>query len=280
MEKYITVAIPNYNHGYRLKKVLDSVINQTLNNKYYEILVIDDGSTDNSVEILKKIDGIRLLTQTNKGLSQTRSELIKNVSKKTTHLYFLDSDDIMESNLLKEHFENNINEDKYVSADSQVWELSKKEKSTSKTAKKHPQISLVYSTVTSKLWRISDLKDINWPDRLKNEDDFAIPLALNNREMVFVKSRVLVLDEPGSLSKQKDVNNAIKLIDLALKDWKMNRNNSSFLKHSIVSEGAYWYYKKAFKNSGLKVPGFFVQIKYIGFKRAFADFWVKFYKKK
>ena len=52
-EKFFSVIIPNYNNSTYLEKCLKSVLNQTFIN--YELIVIDDVSTDNSVEIIKNI---------------------------------------------------------------------------------------------------------------------------------------------------------------------------------------------------------------------------------
>lgn len=52
-EKFFSVIIPNYNNATYLEKSLKSVLNQTFTN--YELIVIDDVSTDNSVEIVKNI---------------------------------------------------------------------------------------------------------------------------------------------------------------------------------------------------------------------------------
>ena len=47
----LTVVVPNYNHGHLLRECLDSLVNQSV--KPLEILVIDDGSTDNSLRIIQ-----------------------------------------------------------------------------------------------------------------------------------------------------------------------------------------------------------------------------------
>ena len=52
-EIFFSVIIPNYNNSTYLEKCLKSVLNQTFTN--YELIVIDDVSTDNSVEIIKSI---------------------------------------------------------------------------------------------------------------------------------------------------------------------------------------------------------------------------------
>lgn len=102
MEIDISVIIPVYNTSSYLKKCLDSVINQTKKN--IEIICIDDGSTDESFKNLKKYSNsdkrIILLKQQNLGGGSARNLGMKKACGK--YLYFLDSDDWIELNLLEE----------------------------------------------------------------------------------------------------------------------------------------------------------------------------------
>ena len=52
--KYVDIIMPNYNKGNDLKKSVNSVINQTY--KFWKLYIIDDGSEDNSIAILKKFE--------------------------------------------------------------------------------------------------------------------------------------------------------------------------------------------------------------------------------
>lgn len=72
----ISVIIPTYNNAAYLCEAIDSVLAQTY--KDFEVIVIDDGSTDNTREMVKKYDGkIRYLFQENKGVSAARNIGIK-----------------------------------------------------------------------------------------------------------------------------------------------------------------------------------------------------------
>ena len=102
-----TIIIPVYNVENYIDKCITSVINQTYKN--YEIIVINDGSTDNSKEVLKKYENIKNITiieQKNKGLSAARNMGIKKA--KGDYIVLLDSDDYIEEELL-EKLENAIN---------------------------------------------------------------------------------------------------------------------------------------------------------------------------
>ena len=88
-----TVLIPCYNGEKYIERCLDSVINQDY--RELEIIILNDGSTDNSFKILNKYkekdERIKIISRENKGLSVTRNDLIKEVS--TDYFYFIDADD-------------------------------------------------------------------------------------------------------------------------------------------------------------------------------------------
>lgn len=107
----IAIIIPVYNTSKYLKKCLDSVINQTYKN--YDVIIVNDGSTDNSLEIIKnyinKNSNITLINQKNMGLSSARNNAIKKVN--SDYFLFLDSDDYLDLNALKILVDNLNNED-------------------------------------------------------------------------------------------------------------------------------------------------------------------------
>ena len=99
MKDLITVIINVYNGEKFINKCLDSIINQTYKN--LEILIINDGSTDNTLNIIKKYKDkrIRIITTENKGLSLSRNVGIENA--KGEYLYFIDIDDYIELNTIE-----------------------------------------------------------------------------------------------------------------------------------------------------------------------------------
>jgi len=86
----VSVIIPTYNRANFVTKAIDSVLAQAFND--YEIIVIDDGSTDNTREVLKPYrDKIQYIHQKNSGVSAARNAGIK--IAKGEWIAFLDSDD-------------------------------------------------------------------------------------------------------------------------------------------------------------------------------------------
>ncbi|MCM3729100.1 glycosyltransferase family 2 protein [Neobacillus cucumis] len=89
----VTVFIPMYNGEEYIQEALDSIINQTYKN--LDILVVDDGSTDNSNKIVSSYNDPRirlLVNETNKGLPYTRNLGVKEAKGK--YLAIMDADDI------------------------------------------------------------------------------------------------------------------------------------------------------------------------------------------
>ncbi len=94
----ISIIVPVYNVEAYLKECLNSLLNQDFNGEY-EIVCVNDGSTDNSLNIIKEYqktnDKIVLVDQKNKGLSGARNTGFKNAKGK--YIMFLDSDDYLKN---------------------------------------------------------------------------------------------------------------------------------------------------------------------------------------
>ena len=111
----ISIIIPVYNTGIKLEKCLNSIINQTKKTDI-EILIINDGSTDNSEEIIKqyieknnKSNNIKYFSKENEGIAKTRNFGIEKAISK--YIMFLDSDDYLETNafeILEKYIDKNI----------------------------------------------------------------------------------------------------------------------------------------------------------------------------
>lgn len=95
-----SVVIPLYNKKQSIVNTILSVFKQSYQN--FEIVIIDDGSTDSSVDAVKSIsdERIRLIHQENQGVSAARNRGIKEASYEW--IAFLDGDDLWETNHLEE----------------------------------------------------------------------------------------------------------------------------------------------------------------------------------
>ena len=94
----ISIIVPIYNSENYIKKCLDSILAQTYSN--LEVILIDDGSTDNSYNICKdyqkKDNRIVLLQQKNAGVSRARNHGLE--VAKGEYIGFVDSDDLLDEN--------------------------------------------------------------------------------------------------------------------------------------------------------------------------------------
>lgn len=107
VEYKIGIIIPNYNYEHTIAKCLDSILEQTYTN--YEIIVIDDMSTDSSVDIVKDYqkrysDKIKLVELKQKRLNGgARNEGYLHLDDSTDYIYYVDSDDwLYDKNSLEE----------------------------------------------------------------------------------------------------------------------------------------------------------------------------------
>ena len=100
MSGKVSVIIPVYNGEKTIEKCINSIINQSY--KDLEIIIVNDGSTDNTYEICQKYsqkdDRIQVINQENKGVCLARNIGIK--FSKGDYIQFVDSDDWLEPSII------------------------------------------------------------------------------------------------------------------------------------------------------------------------------------
>lgn len=106
----VSVIIPVYNAQEGIKQCMDSLLNQSFTD--FEIILLNDGSTDNSLEVIKKYaadnDFIRVIDKENEGVAKTRNKGIQLANGK--YIVFIDNDDFVDSDYL-ERFYNEIDQE-------------------------------------------------------------------------------------------------------------------------------------------------------------------------
>lgn len=189
----ISVIVPAYNSESTIERCLKSLIKQTYNNM--EIIVINDGSTDKTDEIIRRIvaenfDKIKYISRENKGIGFTRNEGLKNATGDL--IGFTDSDDFVEPDMFEKMFlkmtESNAD---IVICNYNVCNLSSKNKVDIKLPNivsfdDYPQIiNKIDFAPWNKLYKKELFNDVFFPENLKYED-------LNTIIKVFSKSKKIV----------------------------------------------------------------------------------------
>lgn len=213
----ISIIIPCYNSEYTIAKCLTSVISQNYQN--LEIIIVDDGSTDKTSEIItefqKKDVRIILFKQNNSGVSKARNKGIEIASG--SFICFVDSDDWVEreycSVLYQSIVENNadISIAEAVIEDENNKQRDNKQISSPSTVvfDKHTALKLlledkaIQSHPWAKLYRSTLLKNIQFPENLEAFEDYFIMFRVfdSAEKVVKINNQVYhYVQLPNSLS--------------------------------------------------------------------------------
>lgn len=215
----ISIIIPVYNVENYVSETLDSVKNQT--SLPDEVIVINDGSTDNSFNIIKNYSDLKcfkIFETKNQGLGPTRNYGIS--LAKSDYIYFLDSDDIIENNFIyemrklinqyknpdiilfsgktfthKKEIDNKINlkftiEGQFFKGDKLLTKMVQKKETL-------PQSSRYLTK--KELWTTNNL---TYPNGIAEDESLFFPLiALSNNTVVNKKTYYRYrVDRPGSIT--------------------------------------------------------------------------------
>lgn len=213
----ISIIIPCYNAEYTIAKCLTSVISQNYQN--LEIIIVDDGSTDKTSEIItefqKKDVRIILFKQNNSGVSKARNKGIEIASG--SFICFVDSDDWVEreycSVLYQSIVENNadISIAEAVIEDENNKQRDNKQISSPSTVvfDKHTALKLlledkaIQSHPWAKLYKSTLLKNIQFPENLEAFEDYFIMFRVfdSAEKVVKINNQVYhYVQLPNSLS--------------------------------------------------------------------------------
>ena len=175
MKPKISIIVPAYNASSYIEKCIESLLNQTL--KDIEIIVVDDGSTDDTSKKLSKYkDKIKLIKQKNGGVANARN---KGLSVATgDYLAYVDSDDWVEPSMFKKLYEKAINNNydavecdfKYVD-DTREWNggIDISDDITSLEEKKYYYIKM-FPVIWNKIYKREKIKDIKFKSGVWAED--------------------------------------------------------------------------------------------------------------
>lgn len=175
----ISIIIPVYNTSLYLTRCLNSVLNQTYKN--IEIIVIDDGSTDDSLQIIKKFSkvnsNIKVISQKNCGQSYARNAGLELANGK--YIMFVDSDDYVNKDFCKVAY-NSINNnhaeiaifDIYRGNDNSFQKVTFNLNNGQISKEEALSTTINASFAVNKIYKASLFKNIKYPVNKQYEDIF------------------------------------------------------------------------------------------------------------
>ena len=234
----ISIILPVYNTSIYLEECLNSIYNQSFKN--YELICIDDGSSDNSYEILKKYEKIitncKVIYQDNQGVANARNVGLKNV--KGDYIIFIDSDDYIEYNYLEKLYNESCNTgsdvvicnfyryyDNYKLKLPVVLKKRSGIYSNQDILKSLIPDNLIHSYLWNKLWKKELFDNIEFPD-IKYEDISimcnlfykAKKISIISDTIYYYRIRKTSIVRNYSISTQNDYVKAYGFIRLFLKE--------------------------------------------------------------
>ena len=104
MKPRVSIIIPNYNSGAFLKEALASALYQTYDN--LQIIVVDDGSTDESWQAAQDVPGVKLIRKKNEGAPAARNVGLENADG--DYIKFFDADDVLMPNAIAQQVSHQV----------------------------------------------------------------------------------------------------------------------------------------------------------------------------
>ncbi len=225
----ISVIIPTYNRAHSLPRAIKSVLMQTY--KDFELIIVDDGSTDNTYEIVNKYiekdDRVKYIKhEINKGGNKARNTGIKNALG--NYITFLDSDDEYLSNNLEERFKirQKISSDYGVIYNQNIKKTNLGEKIVPKRGIKKNESVIKYlfsnegELQTNTLFISKDIlikNNLYFDENLKRHQDWDLAIRLQDVTSFYFLNKVLSIwnakGEFNRVSKQKDYSTSFELIE-------------------------------------------------------------------
>ncbi|MGB6012363.1 MAG: glycosyltransferase [Desulfobacterales bacterium] len=198
----VSVIIPTYNRGWIIKEAIDSVLAQDFED--FELIVVDDGSTDNTPEVLDAYRGtIKVFRQKNKGVSAARNRGIAEASGR--FIAFLDSDDFWLPQKLSRQVEFfNTTPDALICQTEEVWIRSGARVNPKKRHKKpsgmifEPSLALCLVSPSAVMIRRSLLEIVgNFDETLPACEDYDLWLRITCRFPVYRIDTPLIIKRGG-----------------------------------------------------------------------------------
>jgi len=266
----ISVIVPVYNAEKYLKESLDSIVNQTL--KEIEIICVNDGSTDSSLQILKqyaaKDNRITILSQPNSRLGATRNAGI--TVAKGKYITFLDADDFFELNMLEKGYE----KADATNSDIVMWRAKEYNNVTKQIRELEWAVCPELFKYRDKVNSVADFGEhlfqafsfVTWNKiislTLINRLNIRFGGTLNTTDLSFIYAAIVSAERISLVDEalvSYRVNNPKSLQGSKHQSWESPCQALIELKRFLTDNGLYKQQKKSFANMALKLCFYYLQ---------------------
>lgn len=268
----VTVIVPVYNTASYLKKCMDSLINQTLDD--VEIIVVEDCSTDNSREILKeyeKYSNVRVYyNKKNMGIGYSRNFGIEKATGE--YIAFIDSDDFVDYQMMEKMY-NKAESDRLDMVICRFHKLEEQEKGKfielepkfkipnfdNTTLANRPDLLVeINSAIWNKLYNATLFSDktVRFPENLKYEDAiFIVKAMVKSKKIGMLEDKLnyyLVRNNSQSTVMDEKVFDILIINDLILKELRNQKyyeNIKKVAERKIIKSLSYWVKQQQYQEN-------------------------------
>ncbi len=187
-----SIIIPCYNEEKYIERCLNSIFNQTLDKEKYEVIVIDDGSDDKSVNIIKKFD-IKLFNSKRLGAGGARNIGLDNA--KGEYIILLDADDYLYQNDILDKLDKKLdNQDiVFVKCKEILNGIEKVIEEDSKNTLEEQIYKSSHFCLTLKCFKAKLAHDIRYKNKSYHEDiSFTVELMCKARTLLYFDEALYV----------------------------------------------------------------------------------------
>lgn len=252
----ISIVVPIYNVEKFLPRCIDSLINQSYEN--IEILLIDDGSTDNCSKICDeyayKYNNIKVFHKKNGGLSDARNYGIERVESE--YIAFVDSDDFVDKDYCKILYKNLIENNADISickfretTESKIEEVIKQEviniyskfDAQQNILDTTNNLNTITTVAWNKLYKKKLWENIRYPKGKVNEDEFVIHHLIHNSNKVVYTNLELYYyyQRENSIMKKNFTKERLVAIEAFKDRWKFYTDNKEYKELEAKAYSAY-----------------------------------------
>lgn len=240
----VSVIMPTYNNASTLSTSINSVIKQSY--KYLELIIVDDGSSDNTFKLLRKFQKrdkrIRVIEIKHKGAAKARNVGL-NISR-GDYIGFLDADDWYDTDFLI----SGINAIEKKQADVAIYDFYRVLSNGEKILN-HVKTGIFnsYTACWNKLYKKNLWNNIHFPAGLTIEDLEVIPVVIGKgKKRIKIKgvyynylNRDNSITNTPRIGTELELKKALKILNFNLKRNNIKYNIKSY--HNFINEVVYWH---------------------------------------